>query len=138
MKFSFAAIVLAATSAIATPIASTRDGSFVIKDLKARDSISNTMSFTLVDGDASIDCNLIWDGKAPDANARCNDNKHLIQFPDGFEFGRFTLAIERIEPNPIGGRAYLDENDGKWDCVDNPSDHVYKDCKYDGDYTIQL
>ncbi|KAE8419630.1 hypothetical protein BDV36DRAFT_307611 [Aspergillus pseudocaelatus] len=132
MKFSIAALILAATSAIATPIVTKRDGSFVISDLKARGSLSNTMSFKLQDGDASIDCNLIWSAKEPEENARCNDGKHLIQFPDGFEFGKFTLAIERIEPNPIGGRAYLDENDGKWNCVDNPEDHVYKDCKYDG------
>ena len=60
MKFSFAAIILAATSASATPIASKRDGTFVIKYLKARDSLSNTMSFKLLDGDDLIDCNLIW------------------------------------------------------------------------------
>lgn len=60
MKFSIAALILAATSAIATPIASKRDGSFVISGLKARQSLSNTMSFKLQDGDASIDCNLIW------------------------------------------------------------------------------
>ncbi|KAE8139709.1 hypothetical protein BDV38DRAFT_290996 [Aspergillus pseudotamarii] len=138
MKVSIAALILAVTSAIATPIASKRDGSFVISDLKARESLSNTMSFKLQDGDASIDCNLIWSGKAPEENARCNDSKHLIQFPDGFEFGKFTLAIERIEPNPIGGRAYLDEHDGKWNCVDNPEDHVYKDCKYDVSFHIAM
>ncbi|OOO05123.1 hypothetical protein OAory_01066390 [Aspergillus oryzae] len=138
MKFSIVALVLAATSAIATPIVTKRDGTFVISGLKARESLSNTMSFKLLDGDASINCNLIWSAKEPEENARCNDGKHLIQFPDGFDFKKFTLAIERIEPNPIGGRAYLDATDGKWNCVDNPEDHVYTDCTYDGDYTIQL
>ncbi|KAB8201001.1 hypothetical protein BDV34DRAFT_237845 [Aspergillus parasiticus] len=128
MKFSIVALVLAATSAIATPIVTKRDGTFVISGLKARESLSNTMSFKLLDGDASIDCNLIWSAKEPEENARCNDGKHLIQFPDGFDFKKFTLAIERIEPNPIGGRAYLDATDGKWNCVDNPEDHVYTDC----------
>ncbi|KAE8378165.1 hypothetical protein BDV26DRAFT_197769 [Aspergillus bertholletiae] len=145
MKTSIVATVLAATAAIAAPTVAKRDGQFVISDLKARTSLSRTMSFTLLDtsapgGEVTTDCNMIWPANsAPNQNARCNGGQYLIQFPDGFPgIGHFTLALERIGADPIGGRAYLDENDGKWQCVENPEPHVKKDCKYDGSYTIPL
>lgn len=65
MQLSIATILLAATSAIAAPSVGKRESNFIIKDLKARTSLSNTMSFTLLDnanpeGDAAMKCNLIW------------------------------------------------------------------------------
>lgn len=65
MKFSVAAVLLAATTAIAAPAPNKRDGAFVINGLRARLSLDGTMSFSLLDtngpaGETPVDCNLIW------------------------------------------------------------------------------
>ncbi|OJD18569.1 hypothetical protein AJ78_01410 [Emergomyces pasteurianus Ep9510] len=146
MKFSVYAFFLAATSAVAAPATIKLDGQFSISGLRARKALDHTMSFTLLDtaptgGNIPIECNMIWpSNSAPDQNAACGpEGEYLLKFPDGFAgIGHFTLAIERVTAEPIGGRAYLDENDGKWNCVDNPEPHVVKDCHYNGIYIIPL
>ncbi|PGH30668.1 hypothetical protein GX50_06577 [[Emmonsia] crescens] len=146
MKVSVYTLLLAATSTIAVPATVKREGQFSISGLRARKALDHTMSFILLDtttpaADIPIECNMIWpSNSAPDQNAACgSDSEYLLKFPDGFPgIGHFTLAIERVTAEPIGGRAYLDENDGKWNCVDNPEPHVAKDCHYDGVYTIPL
>ncbi|KLJ11888.1 hypothetical protein EMPG_12981 [Blastomyces silverae] len=146
MKVSVYALLLAATSAIAVPAAVKRDGQFTVTNLKARNALDNTMSFTLDDATPDgklkrVHCNMIWpSNSAPDQNAACGpDSEYLLKFPDGFTgIGHFTLAIERVDSHPIGGRVYLDENDGKWNCVENPEPQVAKDCQYAGSYTIPL
>ncbi|GES65844.1 hypothetical protein ATEIFO6365_0012023600 [Aspergillus terreus] len=145
MKLSITALLLATSAAIAAPAPSKRDGAFVLHGLRARISLDGTMSFSLLDtngpaGETPVDCNLIWPANsAPDQNARCTGGEYLVQFPDGLtDIGKFTLALERVAGTPIGGRAYLDETDGKWNCVENPEEMVKKDCHYDGAYTIPL
>ncbi|PGH16165.1 hypothetical protein AJ79_01932 [Helicocarpus griseus UAMH5409] len=145
MKYSIYALLLAATSAIAAPSPAKRDGGFRLINLRARRSLDHTMSFTLIDtttvSKIPWDCNLIWpQNSAPDQNAACGPNgDYLVQFPDGFtDIGHFTMAIERTGASPIGGRAYLDENDGKWECLETPEGLVKKDCRYEGIYEIGL
>ncbi|KAL5363471.1 hypothetical protein BJX96DRAFT_187020 [Aspergillus floccosus] len=129
MKLSITALLLAASAAIASPAPSNSDGAFVINGFRARISLDGTMSFSLLDtngpaGETPVDCNLIWPANSvPDQNARCTGGEYLIQFPDGFtDIGKFTLALERVAGTPIGGRAYLDETDGKWNCLENPEE----------------
>ncbi|GAB1213118.1 hypothetical protein ATERTT37_002267 [Aspergillus terreus] len=136
MKLSITALLLATSAAIAAPAPNKRDGAFVLNGLRARISLDGTMSFSLLDtngpaGETPVDCNLIWPtNSAPDQNARCTGGEYLIQFPDGFtDIGKFTLALERVARTPVGGRAYLDETDGKWNCVENPEEMVKKDCE---------
>ncbi|KAF9889452.1 hypothetical protein FE257_007354 [Aspergillus nanangensis] len=146
MKLSIATILLAAaTSALAAPVADKRDGGFQISNLHARTALDNTMSFDLLDtnnpsGTVSEHCNMIWPStSAPDQSATCGVAKYKLQFPDGFpSIGHFTMAIEREGADAIGGRAYFDENDGKWNCVDHPEDMVKKDCVLAGNYFIPL
>ncbi|KAK2749967.1 hypothetical protein FQN55_002685 [Onygenales sp. PD_40] len=148
MKLSIYATILAATSALAAPAPTKRSGGFSISSLHARKALDNTLSFTLLDtnipsGPLSTECNLIWPANsAPDADAACGpDSGYKIRFPDGFQgLAKFTLAVERVNVEPIGGRAYLDENaaDGKWRCVYDHAGVVKQDCVYEGAYEIPL
>ncbi|KAK2813807.1 hypothetical protein FQN50_000208 [Emmonsiellopsis sp. PD_5] len=149
MKLSISAALLAATSALAAPAPTKQSGGFSISNLHARKSLDHTLRFGLLDtnhpsGPLSTECTLIWPANsAPDADAACGpDSGYKIRFPDGFEggIGKFTLAVERVNVEPIGGRAYLDENaaDGRWKCVEDAEGVVKKDCVFEGVYEIAL
>ncbi|KAJ5578122.1 uncharacterized protein N7459_007086 [Penicillium hispanicum] len=154
MKFTTTSILLAASSAIASPTMAKRAGPIQISDFNAIAgpvSPGATMHFVVTDPnypeDTPTDCNLIWTyGHLPKQNARCNNAEYYIKFPQGApDFNLFTLELQRVNGSiPEDGQVLLNSNKNggapgtKWICEDNPRPYVNITCAYDGILEMQV
>ncbi|KAL3464480.1 hypothetical protein BJX64DRAFT_286290 [Aspergillus heterothallicus] len=122
MKFTALSLLLAASSAVASPTLAAREGSLTLTDFTGRassQSRTSTISFILEDavnypGDTPTNCQLIWgpNGGLPNENA-CGNGQYLVRFANGQPgISDFTLEFERVSgPVAQQGTVTITEGD---------------------------
>ncbi|KAL2835480.1 hypothetical protein BJY01DRAFT_252605 [Aspergillus pseudoustus] len=122
MKLTVFSVLLAASSAVASPTLAAREGSLTLTDFTARassQSRTSTISFTLEDAvnypdDTPTNCQLIWgpNGGLPREDA-CDNGQYLVRFANGQPgISDFTLEFERVSGSvPQQGTVTVTEDD---------------------------
>ncbi|KAE8151816.1 hypothetical protein BDV25DRAFT_152183 [Aspergillus avenaceus] len=147
MRFTAFSLFAIASAAFAAPSNVARSGSLQIKELRAVASsyihsanIHFTLTSTNYPDEPVTDCNVIWSyGKDPETNARCNNGKYYIRFPNGgADITQLALELERVSGSPAEkGQVYLGGQE-TWVCGGSGGADGPQRCDYTGVLTINV
>ncbi|RAQ45592.1 hypothetical protein AFGD_005837 [Aspergillus flavus] len=146
MKFTAISLLLAASTALASPV-NVRSESLKITGLTANSSKlgDSIIQFSLTNPnypeDTPTDCT-VHQLNPPSSNARCANNNYYIRLLGGVkDFDKFTIEIERVSDSieEIGQASFSEDAPGsKWECKENPQEGVLKRCSYNGVMEVKV